>query len=125
MTRLTPELEQQLREAIKPKYQDMVGTASYERKTLLNEIDRLRKEVDLYRKNAELWSEHVEALKSSVGLDVINVHVFAQRIDGSIYAIHHAIRPCEYINDDEVAERVGQRLSREILAAIAVAKGRP
>lgn len=75
-----------------------------------------------YRKDAELWSEHVETLKASVGIDGINVRVSAQRNDGSIYAIHHAIRPFEYINDEAVAERVGQRLSREILAAIA-AKG--
>lgn len=42
MNRLTPELEQQLRETIKPQYAQVKGTESYERKALLDEIDRLR-----------------------------------------------------------------------------------
>lgn len=79
--------------------------------------------IEPYRKDAEQWREYIKTLKSSVDIEGINVRVSAQRNDGSIYAIHHAIRPWEYINDEMVAERVGQRLSHEIIAAIAAAKG--
>ena len=39
---LTPEYEQELRSLIKPAYANVIGTESYERRVLLEEIDRLR-----------------------------------------------------------------------------------
>ena len=42
MNRLTEEYEQEIRRSINPKYIDVKGTESYERKALLDEIDRLR-----------------------------------------------------------------------------------
>lgn len=42
MNNLTPELEADLRKRINPGYVDTEGTESYERKALLDEIDRLR-----------------------------------------------------------------------------------
>jgi len=44
-TELDAGLEQELRSAINPKYEDVRGTESYERKRLLGEIDRLRNRV--------------------------------------------------------------------------------
>jgi hypothetical protein len=41
MTRLTPELEQEIRNKINPQYANIKGTESWERKLLLDEIDRL------------------------------------------------------------------------------------
>ncbi len=39
---LDPILEEELRMAVNPSYEDVRGTESYERKRLLAEIDRLR-----------------------------------------------------------------------------------
>ena len=42
MNTLTEELEQDLRSKINPQYACIQGTESYERKAMLDEIDRLR-----------------------------------------------------------------------------------
>jgi len=42
MNRLTEEYEHEIRRSINPKYIDTQGAESYERKALLDEIDRLR-----------------------------------------------------------------------------------
>jgi len=42
MKKLTPDLEQELRQSIKPNYADVYGTESYERSAMLEEIDMLR-----------------------------------------------------------------------------------
>lgn len=39
---ITPETLATLRRRINPQYQDTIGTESYERKMLIDEIDRLR-----------------------------------------------------------------------------------
>lgn len=51
MSKFTPEFEEAVREKVNPSYVDMRGTESYERKILLDEIDRLRQEVIDARNN--------------------------------------------------------------------------
>lgn len=45
-SRLTPEVEADLRTKINPQYADWQGTESWERKTLFEEIDRVRAQRD-------------------------------------------------------------------------------
>lgn len=73
MKKLTPELEQELRQSIKPNYADVRGTESHERSALLEEIDMLRAAIwETLNNNLHLADGEnctLIALKRAVGYD--------------------------------------------------------
>ena len=73
MKKLTPDLEQELRQSIKPNYADVYGTESYERSAMLEEIDMLRAAIwETINNNLHLADGEnctLIALKRAVGYD--------------------------------------------------------
>lgn len=73
MKKLTPELEQELRQSIKPHYAAVHGTESHERSALLEEIDMLRAAIwETINNNLHLADGEnctLIALKRAVGYD--------------------------------------------------------
>lgn len=78
----------EIRRRVNPQYQDQRGTESYERKQLLDEIDRLRHRVERLRglcKSASGWLlDAGDTVNSEIVLDLIGDAEELARLDGII-----------------------------------------